>query len=76
MARLHDDNDMKRNIENVFGNPENPMSQDEYIKKFDQCCDNSKEPISKNKIKRIKDFIFNIENEKDASSFLNIFRNE
>jgi len=52
------------------------MSQDEYIKKFDQCCDNSKEPISKNKIKKIKDFIFNIENEKDASSFLNIFRNE
>jgi aconitate decarboxylase len=63
-------------IENVYGNPKKPMSQDEYIKKFDECCDNSKEPISKNKIKRIKDFIFNIENEKDASSFLNIFRNE
>ena len=61
-------------IENVYGNPKNPMSKDEYIKKFDECCTNLVQPFSQTKIQQIKDFVFNIENEKDATSFLNIFK--
>ena len=65
---------VKISIENVYGNPKNSMSENAYMKKFDQCCANSKNPISSTKIKKIKDFIFNIEKEKDASSFLNMFK--
>ena len=50
------------------------MSKDEYIKKFDECCTNLVQPFSQTKIQQIKDFVFNIENEKDATSFLNIFK--
>ena len=63
-------------IENIYGNPKKPMTENEYIKKFDQCCTYSKQFMSKTKVEKIKDFIFNIEKEKDASSFLNLISNE
>ena len=50
------------------------MLKNEYIKKFDECCTNLVQPLSQSKIEQIKDFVFNIENQKDATSFLNVFK--
>ena len=61
-------------LNDVFGHPNVPLSEKEYIEKFKYCCSYSTTPIEKNKIQEIIDFIFDLEKKNDIVNLFEIIQ--
>ena len=48
-------------IEYVYGHPKVPLTEKEYLKKFEVCCQSSQKKIDADKVDQIIEFIFNID---------------
>ena len=54
---LQNDEKIEINLENVYGHPKVPLTEKEYLNKFDVCCAASSVAIDKINIQQIADFI-------------------
>ena len=49
-----------------------PLSENEYLKKFETCCEQSIKKIDQYKINQLQEFILNIEKKKNIVDLFNI----
>ena len=59
-------------LDNVYGHPKVPLSENEYLKKFETCCEQSIKKIDQYKINQLQEFILNIEKKKNIVDLFNI----
>ena len=69
---LENDKKIEIKLDNVYGHPKVPLSEKEYLNKFDVCCASSKRKIDENEIGNMKDFILNIEKKDSIVDFFKI----
>ena len=58
-------------LDNVYGHPKVPLSEKEYLKKFEICCQSSKKKIKTDKVDQFIDFILNVETK---SNIIDLFK--
>ena len=59
-------------LDNVYGHPKVPLSEKEYLNKFEVCCASSVKKIDKLKINEMMDFLLDIENKDNVIDFFKI----
>ena len=59
-------------LDYVYGHPKVPLTEKEYLKKFEVCCQSSQKKIDADKVDQIIEFIFNIENKNNVVDFFKI----
>ena len=59
-------------LDNVYGHPKVPLSEKEYLKKFEVCCESSIKKIEAKKVDKIIEFIFDIENKDNVIDIFKI----
>ncbi len=59
-------------LDNVYGHPKVPLSEKEYLKKFEICCQSSKKKIKTNKVDQFIDFILNVETKSNITDLFKI----
>ena len=69
---LMDDKKLEIKLDNVYGHPKVPLSEKEYLNKFNVCCETSIKKIDKHKINEMIEFILDIENKKNVIDFFKI----
>ena len=70
---LQNDEKIEINLENVYGHPKVPLTEKEYLNKFDLCCSASSIAIKKNKMQELADFILSIEKKESVVDLFDIF---
>ena len=69
---LTDNRKLEIKLDNVYGHPKAPLSEREYLNKFNVCCESSIKKIDKHKINEMMDFILDIENKENVIDFFKI----
>ncbi|OUU55554.1 MAG: hypothetical protein CBC12_00330 [Candidatus Puniceispirillum sp. TMED52] len=60
------------NLDNVYGHPEVPMSEEECLDKFSKCCFSSTEKFDQDQVNAVIDFIFDLENKENVVDFFKV----
>ena len=71
---LQNDEKIEINLENVYGHPKVPLTEKEYLNKFDVCCAASSVAIDKINIQQIADFILDIDKKDNVVDLFNIIK--
>jgi 2-methylcitrate dehydratase PrpD len=69
---LTDNRKLEIKLDNVYGHPKAPLSEIEYLNKFNVCCESSIKKIDKHKINEMMDYILDIENKENVIDFFKI----
>ena len=69
---LQNDKKIEIKLDNVYGHPKVPLSENEYLKKFETCCEQSIKKIDQYKINQLQEFILNIEKKKNIVDLFKI----